>query len=784
MSKVREESIDIHSSQIPIDIHSHPRSQAPTQDASFNFNGIDISYDEFIQLYSATPSFTIPESVNNQLKRAKQIIERLPLSSKILIFTDSNDFDGVGGGAIQYLSLTDLGFTNISIYGTGDRSTIPDDINEYDLVITNDVGISIPFYADSFINSEGHIKELTIKNKSMIITDHHISENDLSKLDNHNNVFIDLPGICGAYISYLLFSQFESKSTSNSRCISQETSSIIFEFACIATISDSMPINSFNKSNIQKFYSNIRSHKITSKAFYFLIKDSIKYFDFATLAFNVNPKLNAPMKLNNSMSSPGDYFNILAPNSSLNDWRLVMKYLLTNDFEIYTKINELNEIRKSLTSKLFNEITGLFSYQAFIESANEDEQMFGGNTFTIYFTKHIIAIDILSIQNHISGLIASKLNEYYKVPVIVNSKFTSSIRGKNGLKFLRLVQDCLQSFGGHEEAAGFRPKCHIPLKMYSNLINSRYEEDERDEQEEENRMEEIFERGEQKQEGEENGMEEENKMEEEEMCERDEQEENKMEEDEINNSSTRQSTNVSTAQISSAESELQSLHSEPKIEDSILESQTHICQQNQPLLTAFKVKDSINLKDLRISLDGKLKNEETKIASWVRDNIPFQHHPIFIKTFTVKRTFILKKIHTKIISSDGSEFLYFFNVKYCDLKCGDVMTVAFKIGNSYIIEEVINVKHAEPTLDTASNIDFNTDFNTDFNNIDFNDINFNQTIPKVQAPVLQTMQAPVRDQSKNPIGFHISPNLNSQQNINYATFQLRQIDVNASSISK
>jgi len=597
---------------------------------------LNLTFDEFTKLYSNTTEFIIPDSFTNSLKSAKLLIESIPKNSKILIFTDSNDLDGMSGGAIQYLSLINLGFeqSNISIYGTNDRSTIPSNINDFDLVITNDVGININF-------SE-------YKN-NLIVTDHHIINTEFIQNESKNRIFIDLPNICGAYISYLLFIQFD---------LSEYIKNLIFEYAVLATISDSMPINSFNKINIQKLYSNIKSKHITSKAFYYLIKKFINKFDSSTISFNVIPRLNAPMKLNNSMTNPGEYFDFIN-SMNMNNWQLIMYYLIGPDdiskYNLYLKINDINEQRKIITTSIYNDITKLLPKTKF-NNATEDIQTIKLENITIEYTKYIVEV-YAPIQNHISGLIASKMTEYYNVPSIVHSKYTSSIRGENALKFLEIpeIKNNLIAYGGHEEAAGFKVKSDLKLNLKIYKPND-------------------------------------------------------------------------------------------NLKDEKLEKNENLNDKD--------------LKNIIINFDNLTYSE---VKYWIFNNMPFQYEPIFIKNITIKNIRIFKELHTQIIDSDGLSYMYFFHpVKNYNI--GDNIKITFKIGNTNIINEIINCNNQNINY---SNVNFgNINQNINYSNVNFGNINCNNQ--NINYSNINFGNINYNNQNINHSNQNKTQNINySNQNINY-----------------
>ena len=387
----------------------------------------------------------------NTINDVSECIYNMNHDISILIFTDDNDVDGISGAVIDYLTLKQLGFHNIKIFGSNDRSTIPNDANEFDLIITNDVGVNI----DWNINTTSTI----------VVTDHHVKT---IEHESQLNIYeIVMSNICGAYISYMLMSEllsmYDFDVPFEEEDQTKKIKEVIYEFAILATIADCMPINSLNHDNIQMLYYKIQNSEIEADALKIMLDEILSSrfntFDDETLSFYVIPKLNAPMKLNNSSTKTGEYFDI---NSNSNDWQLVMKFMINPDINTYNIINQINENRKFEVTSIYQSIINELP-KTKIDNVN-NLTIFNGIGFKARYTRHMIEINI-PITSHITGLIASKLTEYYGIPVVVNGNAFSSIRGDDSLEILKLNSENLSAFGGHLQAAGFKLKPNQILNL-------------------------------------------------------------------------------------------------------------------------------------------------------------------------------------------------------------------------------------------------------------------------------------------------------------------------------
>lgn len=405
---------------------------------------------------------TIPTDVYKKIIDASNMIIQTKRSSNVVIFTDANDVDGMCGGAIWYITLTQLGFNNIRIYGSLDRTTLPvdicmsDDSNTavvpngltyvatdsnraaIDMVITNDVGINMDWSRCCA--------------KQLIITDHHmIDEHKTYKL-HENQIAVCIPNICGAMVSAMI---------SRHMIYGYTVPDQIAELAALATIADCMPINSINQPAIQLLYSHIRSYNMASKALYFLVKPYIGRFDDDTLKFFVIPKLNAPMRIHNNMRAKGEYLDW---NGDKLNWQFVMKYLIKPSQLHVSLFDSINEERKALVNSYYTKIC-----------EKMDDTMHANDANDVSVRRGQTALEIqIDVDKHITGLIASKLVDKYQRPVVVKGACGCSIRGPGAMELLKANHDNLEAYGGHKEAAGFKLKANQQLNIDAHIDSAQH----------------------------------------------------------------------------------------------------------------------------------------------------------------------------------------------------------------------------------------------------------------------------------------------------------------------
>ena len=521
---------------------------------------LDISFDELKERLQDIPQMTISTDIYKKIVDAVNMIIKTKRSSNVVIFTDANDVDGMCGGAIWYITLTQLGFNNIRIYGSLDRTTLPDDIcindeqddsvvpnglayatNDsnrpaIDMVITNDVGINMDWSRCCA--------------RQLIITDHHMIDEHKTYQPHDKQIAICIPNICGAMVSAML---------SRYMVYGYKVPDEIAELAALATIADCMPINSINQPAIQLLYNHIRSYNVMSKALYFLTKPYVGRFDDDTLKFFVIPKLNAPMRIHNDMRAKGEYLDW---NGNKLNWQFVIKYLIKPSQLHVSLFDSINEERKAIVDNYYTKICEKMDDMIHSDAANPTDKhcisrMDDNTSNDVSIRRGQTALEIqIDVDRHITGLIASKLVDKMHMPVVVKGTCGCSIRGPGAMELLKANHDNLEAYGGHKEAAGFKLKTNQQLNINAHI---------------------------------------------------------------------------------------------------------DITPQVNPAY--FKWRDDY---------------DHTTIKNWLIDNAPFTSNPLFIKRCVIARTQVFKGLHTRIVDSDGYEFMYFFHVPSCQVN--DIVSITFTIG--------------------------------------------------------------------------------------------------------
>lgn len=362
-------------------------------------------------------SFTLEElgfdlrEVKKTTSRIEQAIEN---QEKVVIFADY-DADGITSSTILYEALKDRGLEVVVFipnrlkHGYGLSIKALRDLfqqeKNIDLIITVDNGI-VAHPALEFLDEKGI---------DVIVSDHH--QKDGQKL-KALAVFHSTK-VCGAAVSWFLAREILGEDK-------KDLLENLLELAAIATVTDLMPLLSYNRSIL---YFGLRSLKRTRRiGLQALLKvtqmDQSKLTSFS-LGFGIGPRINATGRLAEGIEA----FKLLSTDNK------EFAEIKANE------IDKLNADRKDMTFDLVD--------QAKIDLDEiKDER--------------IIIIDSLEYHEGIIGLIAGKLTEEYSKPSIVISRgekvskaSARSLAGFNITEFIRQFKDDLIDVGGHPMAAGF-----------------------------------------------------------------------------------------------------------------------------------------------------------------------------------------------------------------------------------------------------------------------------------------------------------------------------------------
>lgn len=350
----------------------------------------------------------------------------------VWIFGDY-DCDGVCATSILHTALAMDGFSNVRYLlperskGYGMSRGMVDMAEEKTgpgLIITVDNGISA-------MDAVDYAKE---KGFTVIVTDHHLPkiENGAKVLPNADLILdpnaIDhqapFAGYCGAGLAYKLAIQLIGKKAEG-----------LLPYCAIATCGDQMELREENYVFVRKGLAMINRGICPLPIKALIAANMMEYghFTSSTLSFRIVPELNAPGRIDEKEGAALSCELLLSHNY---DFAL----------EIAQQIVEINNKRKEML-KSESEIC--------IEELEKNGQP----------SAPVITVDE-SAESGIVGILAAKLQEKYHFPSIV---FTAdpdnpetlrgsarSVEGFSIIDMLRACSSCLESFGGHEGAAGVR----------------------------------------------------------------------------------------------------------------------------------------------------------------------------------------------------------------------------------------------------------------------------------------------------------------------------------------
>lgn len=270
-------------------------------------------------------------------------------------------------------------------------------INHFELVICVDNGVK----------AKDAISYARNNNIKIAIIDHHQYEEkpDVDFFIHSNTLEDKYRNLSAAGLS-LILSNYFFKDEYN------------LALASIGMISDMMSVLNYNRKIIKKGHEIIKKNKYPS--IYKLLE---KDFDYDSISFEIGPKINAISRM------------------GIGNVNKLVEYFLyddDNEFLIYSDIiKEINKQRKHITSELIEKLNKRIKSKNFIE--------------VIYNA---------DIKEGLCGLIANKLSENYKKPVIVLSDNEDTIKGSGRsygdfdiYEYFKSL-DIFKSIGGHKKALG------------------------------------------------------------------------------------------------------------------------------------------------------------------------------------------------------------------------------------------------------------------------------------------------------------------------------------------
>ncbi len=377
------------------------------------------------------------------LKGMAEAVNRINLAiekkEKILIYGDY-DADGVTSAALIKKTLKFLGSENIEVY-------IPDRAKEgYGLKMNvvpkiKAMGVNLIITVDCGIASRKEVAAAKKEGMDVIITDHHWVPDEIPealavinpKQKNDNYPFKDLAGVGVAFkLAQGLLSQQSNKGSDN-----RSFEKWLLDLVAIGTVADSVPLLGENRTLVNyglivldktkniglKELLNLASLKSAKKN-----NGAKSKITTDIISFQLAPRINAAGRLDHANTS----FELLNTDSEKEVKGLAESLEL------------LNAQRQKITEKIIAE-----AYEK-IKDKPERKIIFEGNADW--------PIGIL-------GLVAGKLCDEFSRPVFIfnkNEEFSTascrSIPSFNAIESLSQCRECLEEFGGHKGAAGFKVK--------------------------------------------------------------------------------------------------------------------------------------------------------------------------------------------------------------------------------------------------------------------------------------------------------------------------------------
>jgi len=386
------------------------------------------------------------KNVDNAVNKIISVVDN---NENITIFGDY-DVDGTTGTSIFVKSIKKLienknSTSNIKYYipsrkeGYGlNEEAVKKIAKNNRLIITVDLGIS-----------EGELIADIVDQYDIdfLVTDHHTI--DKEKFPNKAYTVVNAkqgeypdPNICGALTAYKVCERLYQKINNDDLIRLVDIIPDTLELAMVATIADSVELLDENRVIVKKYIGLLENPVNPGlKA----LMNTLTYTDVideGTVGFNIGPLINAVNRMTNTVSE------VVELLTSFDKERVK---------ELAEKFAELNFLRKKET----------IEQQNIIDKQIEKKKLYEDN---------VIVVGDKNIKVSLAGIIASRIAEKYSRPTIIIdlTTFKGSARSINDINVYDIIynnQDFLDSFGGHEMAAGLSIK-EGQLKSFRNALNS------------------------------------------------------------------------------------------------------------------------------------------------------------------------------------------------------------------------------------------------------------------------------------------------------------------------
>lgn|GEM_PF-352525 len=363
-------------------------------------------------------------------KAVRRLKEALSAGEKIVIYGDY-DCDGVTSSTVLYRYLARGLKGNVEAY-------LPDRFKDGYGVTPAAVerlaaqGTRVILTCDNGISAHAAAATAKAHGIDLIVTDHHQVPEELPDVHSIVHPQVDFPhlkDLAGVGVAYLLTIAMEGGYTPRMEHF--------LDFVTIGTVADMVPLNGPNRPLVwagieryrERYGNGARGAFPGVKALGAIAKTDFDSFTPQDIGFRFGPRLNAAGRL----ETPDIGFKLLTTNDEAEAYKYARD------------LDAINVQRKELNAELEKEICDRL----------EREWDFDREPFVVLADS--------SFHHGITGIVAGRIKERYRVPVLLFSghddgtPWKASGRSPEGLHLyeaLHAVQEHLLGFGGHAQAAG------------------------------------------------------------------------------------------------------------------------------------------------------------------------------------------------------------------------------------------------------------------------------------------------------------------------------------------
>ncbi len=385
-------------------------------------------------LYGTKESLCDPFLMKDMGKAVDYICKKIKEKAKIRVIGDY-DIDGI---CASYILKTGLQYCQADVsLAIPHRITDGYGLNEQLITRAYEDGIHVIVTCDNGISALSQIAYAKELGMEVIVTDHHSvpyeEQGGIKKEMLPEAVAILNPkrkgetypnlNLCGAAVAYkFIEALYRTLGMEQSQCRQQ-----FLQMAAIATVGDLMELQGENRTIVRMGLEDLRVTKNFGLKALMEVRNIVpEQLNAYHIGFQMGPCFNAAGRLETAMKT----LELLETQSQ------------KQAMELARELNELNELRKELTTKGEEEGIALVEKSPWKEDA----------LYIVYLP---------NCHESIAGIVASRLKERYHRPIFVLTKGDEGIKGSgrsidgyNMYGEMVKVKSFFTKFGGHPMAAG------------------------------------------------------------------------------------------------------------------------------------------------------------------------------------------------------------------------------------------------------------------------------------------------------------------------------------------